>query len=305
MHLISSHHIIIIIIIIINIGALFWSLLVICKEDGPNDNQNKRGGAARIVANDHLDDPASYVPLILVIVGHLQRGQSQRRLFGPKKAKYGRLISVPRWSKGSKMAQNGEPNCYSLWKPKLDQVYCAWLIKWWIISGTWWYWVSIWRYWLVLGQYKLVLLDIRWYMVSKGLVCLYILEKVEIWSGDTDAWHTHSQRENRATQLVSSIKHKLSHAESLILLLHSDSGWKSNLAVSWSIQFLAEKIFCTLSVRKVFIFSEKLMALVVPGDYNAADFRGICKTCKLWLINSQILKTSPSSQKHFSFPIWH
>ena len=45
----------------------------------------------------------------------------------------------------------------------LDQVYCAWLIKWvvkreiiqlaelclsrwWIISGTWWYWVSIWRY---------------------------------------------------------------------------------------------------------------------------------------------------------------
>ena len=75
---------------------------------------------------------------------------------------------------------------------KLDQVYCAWLIKWWIISGTWWYWVSIWRYWLVLGQYKLVLLDIRWYMVSKGLVCLYILEKVEIWSGVTDAWHTHS-----------------------------------------------------------------------------------------------------------------
>ena len=35
--------------------------MVICKEDGPNDNQNKRDGAARIVANDHLDDPASYV----------------------------------------------------------------------------------------------------------------------------------------------------------------------------------------------------------------------------------------------------
>ena len=49
-------------IIIIKIGALFWSLLVICKEDGPNDNQNKRGRAAQIVANDHLDDPASYVP---------------------------------------------------------------------------------------------------------------------------------------------------------------------------------------------------------------------------------------------------
>ena len=94
---------------------------------------------------------------------------------------------------------------------KLDQVYCAWLIKWvvkreiiqlaqlcltrWlIISGTWRYWVSIWRYWLVLDQYKLVLLDIRWYRVSKGLVCLYILEKVEIWSGVTDAWQTDNRR---------------------------------------------------------------------------------------------------------------
>ena len=90
---------------------------------------------------------------------------------------------------------------------KLDQVYCAWLIKWvvkreiiqlaelclsrwWIKSGTWWYWISIWRYWLVLGQYKLELLGFRWYRVSKGLVCLYILEKVEIWSCVTDASHT-------------------------------------------------------------------------------------------------------------------
>ena len=68
----------------------------------------------------------------------------------------------------------------------------------------------------MLGQYKLVLLDIRWYEVSKGLVCLYIyiLEKVEIWWGDTDARHlTHSQTtEYRATQLVKSIKFKLSHA---------------------------------------------------------------------------------------------
>ena len=35
-------------------------------------------------------------------------------------------------------------------------------------------------YLMVLGQYKLVLLDIRWYMVSKGLVCLYISETSEI-----------------------------------------------------------------------------------------------------------------------------
>ena len=67
-------------------------------------------------------------------------------------------------------------------------------MRWLIISGTWWYWVSIWQYWLVLDQYKLVLLDIRWYRVSKGLVCLYILEKVEIWSGVTDASQTHRQQ---------------------------------------------------------------------------------------------------------------
>ena len=57
---------------------------------------------------------------------------------------------------------------------KLDQVYCAWLIKWWIISGAWWYWVSIWRYWLVLGQYKLVLLDIRWYIQGQQRACMLV-----------------------------------------------------------------------------------------------------------------------------------
>ena len=36
------------------------------------------------------------------------------------------------------------------------------------------------RYWLVLwvlGQYNLVLLGIKWYWVSIGLLCLYILKK--------------------------------------------------------------------------------------------------------------------------------
>ena len=55
----------------------------------------------------------------------------------------------------------------------------------------------------------MVLLDIRWYEVSKVLACLYILEKVEIWLGVTDASQT---TEYSATQLVSSIKFKLSHA---------------------------------------------------------------------------------------------
>ena len=40
---------------------------------------------------------------------------------------------------------------------------------------------------LELGQFKLILLGIRWYRVSKGLVCLYTLEKVDPWSGVTDA----------------------------------------------------------------------------------------------------------------------
>ena len=58
---------------------------------------------------------------------------------------------------------------------------------------------------------KLVLLGIRWYRVSKGLVCLYILEKRGF--GQVfpmpDISHT---KEYRATQLVYSIKFKLSHA---------------------------------------------------------------------------------------------
>ena len=61
-----------------------------------------------------------------------------------------------------------------------------------------WYWVSRSRYWLVLGgtgsvwggngwylvllgQFNLVLLGIKWYWVGIGLLCLYVLKKVEIW----------------------------------------------------------------------------------------------------------------------------
>ena len=50
-------------------------------------------------------------------------------------------------------------------------------------GGTGWYLV-------VLGQCNLVLnslLDIKWNWVSKTLLCLYILKKVEIWSGVTIA----------------------------------------------------------------------------------------------------------------------
>ena len=67
---------------------------------------------------------------------------------------------------------------------------------------------------VVLGQYNSVLLSIKLYWVSKGLVCLYILEKMEIWLGFTDASHLSLSQttEYSATQLVSSIKFKLSHA---------------------------------------------------------------------------------------------
>ena len=37
--------------------------MVICKEDGSVDDQNQRDGGVMIVANDHLDDPASSVLL--------------------------------------------------------------------------------------------------------------------------------------------------------------------------------------------------------------------------------------------------
>ena len=44
-----------------------------------------------------------------------------------------------------------------------------------------WYLMVLDQYMTILAGTWSVLLGIRWYRVSKGLVCLYILEKVEIW----------------------------------------------------------------------------------------------------------------------------
>ena len=55
-----------------------------------------------------------------------------------------------------------------------------------VLAGTGSVWGGTGWYMVVLGQYNSVLLSIKLYGVSKVLVCLYILEKVEIWSGDTD-----------------------------------------------------------------------------------------------------------------------
>ena len=41
--------------------------MVICKEDSPPDDQNQGDRGAWIVANNHLYDPASSVPLQMVI----------------------------------------------------------------------------------------------------------------------------------------------------------------------------------------------------------------------------------------------
>ena len=57
--------------------ASFVSLqMVICKGDCPPNDQNQRDKGAQIVANDHLDDPASSVLLCSFANGHLQRGWS-------------------------------------------------------------------------------------------------------------------------------------------------------------------------------------------------------------------------------------
>ena len=67
---------------------------------------------------------------------------------------------------------------------------------------------------MALGQYMAIQAGTWWYRVSIGLLCLYVLKKVEIWSGVTDAGHTHRQHniDDKATQLVLSLKFKLSHA---------------------------------------------------------------------------------------------
>ena len=66
------------------------------------------------------------------------------------------------------------------------------------------------------------------------LVCLYILEKVEIWSGVTDASQTDRQTtEDRATQLLYSIQFKLSHAIELKHCFVPDDG---DLVNDWTLE---------------------------------------------------------------------
>ena len=45
-------------------------------------------------------------------------------------------------------------------------------------------------YWVSIGHYRAVAVGNWWYWVSSVHSCLYILQKVEIWTGVTDAWLT-------------------------------------------------------------------------------------------------------------------
>ena len=66
-------------------------------------------------------------------------------------------------------------------------------------DGAWWYWVvygdTVTWYLVVLGHYKLMLFCTWAFMVSIGLLCLYVyIEEVDIWSGVTDTSQTHRQQ---------------------------------------------------------------------------------------------------------------
>ena len=79
-------------------------------------------------------------------------------------------------------------------------------------------------YWTSIGHYEAVAVGNWWYWVSRGHLCLYILHKVEIWTGVTDASLT--TLKDRATQLL--IKYKsgaLVTQKQLILPFHPGLPW--------------------------------------------------------------------------------
>ena len=64
-------------------------------------------------------------------------------------------------------------------------------------GGTGWYLVLLGQSNLVLGQNTLVLIGIKWNWVNRGLLCLYILKKVEIWSDVTIAGRKTNKQTNK------------------------------------------------------------------------------------------------------------
>ena len=74
------------------------------------------------------------------------------------------------------------------------------MLYWLLLGGTESVWVGTGWYLVVLGQYNLVLLGIKWNLVSVGLLCLYILKNMEIYSDVTIAGRRQRKRKDRATQ---------------------------------------------------------------------------------------------------------
>ena len=75
-------------------------------------------------------------------------------------------------------------------------------------------------YWVSIGHYEAVAVGNWWYWVSRGHSCLYILQKLEIWTGVTDAWLT--TLKDRATQLL--IKYK---SGALVTQFHVFIDWQN------------------------------------------------------------------------------
>ena len=75
-------------------------------------------------------------------------------------------------------------------------------------------------YCVSIGHYEAGTVGNWWYWVSRGHLCLYILHKVEIWTGVTDAWLTDWQTtlKDRATQLL--IKYKSGALVTQYILKH-------------------------------------------------------------------------------------
>ena len=142
---------------------------------------------------------------------------------------------------------------------------------------------------MVLGQYNSVLLSIKLYWVSKGLVCLYILEKVEIWSGDTDASLTH--RQQNIVLLSFSPVSSLSWVTQLALPAHLEPCWL-RLLVMWlsardftkGCKYLkvlevlwGEELIVTLNAF-VFSFSLSLIEPFFPRESQP------CEDFRLWIL---------------------
>ena len=94
----------------------------------------------------------------------------------------------------------------------VQQIYLSLILRW-IIVVTRSSWLNcVLRdgeavYWVSIGHYEAVAVGNWWYWVSRGHLSLYILHKVGIWTGVTDALRTDWQTlKDRATQLLPKYK---------------------------------------------------------------------------------------------------